>query len=79
MLDLDDDWVWDFWVVEDPASEPASYHLFFLKAPRSLGDPELRHFPLGPQALSGIAPSVGSAGICGGVASTPSSFATCSA
>lgn len=47
MLDLDDDWVWDFWVVDDPAAEPVvgtgSYHLFFLKAPRSLGDPELRH------------------------------------
>ena len=43
MLDLDDDWVWDFWVVDDPVIGPASYHLFFLKAPRSLGDPELRH------------------------------------
>jgi beta-fructofuranosidase len=47
MLDLDDDWVWDFWVVDDPVVGPvagtASYHLFFLKAPRSLGDPELRH------------------------------------
>jgi beta-fructofuranosidase len=43
MLDLDDDWVWDFWVVDDPVVGTASYHLFFLKAPRSLGDPELRH------------------------------------
>jgi beta-fructofuranosidase len=47
MLDLPEDWVWDFWVVDDPDSDPvvgtASYHLFFLKAPRSLGDPELRH------------------------------------
>ena len=39
MFDLPDDWVWDFWVADDGSS----YHLFFLKAPRSLGDPELRH------------------------------------
>ncbi|MBD8870380.1 glycoside hydrolase family protein [Nocardioides donggukensis] len=45
MFDLTDEWVWDFWVVDDrhtDADHPA-YHLFFLKAPRSLGDPELRH------------------------------------
>ncbi len=39
MFDLPNDWVWDFWVADDGTS----YHLFFLKAPRSLGDPELRH------------------------------------
>ncbi len=39
MLDLDDDWVWDFWTVDDGAA----YHMFFLHAPRRLGDPELRH------------------------------------
>lgn len=39
MFDLPDDWVWDFWVADDDTS----YHLFFLKAPRSLGDPDLRH------------------------------------
>jgi beta-fructofuranosidase len=34
-------WVWDFWTVYD---EPAGrHHLFFLHAPTSLGDPELRH------------------------------------
>jgi beta-fructofuranosidase len=34
-------WVWDFWTVYD---EPAGrHHLFFLHAPKSLGDPELRH------------------------------------
>ena len=34
-------WVWDFWTVYD---EPAGrHHLFFLHAPVSLGDPELRH------------------------------------
>jgi beta-fructofuranosidase len=43
VFDLQDDWVWDFWVVDDPAAAVATYHLFFLKAPRSLGDPELRH------------------------------------
>jgi beta-fructofuranosidase len=32
-------WTWDFWTARDGAD----YHLFFLKAPRSLGDPDLRH------------------------------------
>jgi beta-fructofuranosidase len=40
LFDLDDDWVWDFWTVRDGAD----HHLFFLHAPRSLGDPYLRHF-----------------------------------
>lgn len=39
MLRLPNHWVWDFWLADDGSS----YHLFFLKAPRSLGDPELRH------------------------------------
>lgn len=39
MFDLEDEWVWDFWTLE----ESGSHHLFFLHAPRSLGDPELRH------------------------------------
>ena len=39
MLRRDDAWVWDSWVVDD--GEP--FHLFFLSAPRSLGDPDLRH------------------------------------
>ncbi len=43
MLDLPDDWVWDFWTADDTAGPSAAYHLFFLKAPRSLLDPELRH------------------------------------
>lgn len=43
MLELPDDWVWDFWTVDDTAGESAAHHLFFLKAPRSLGDPDLRH------------------------------------
>jgi beta-fructofuranosidase len=39
MLHLDDHWIWDFWIVDDGPD----HHLFFLKAPRSLGDPDLRH------------------------------------
>jgi len=39
MLRLPDDWVWDSWVAEDGER----YHLFFLRAPRALGDPGLRH------------------------------------
>jgi beta-fructofuranosidase len=32
-------WNWDFWFARDGAD----VHLFYLSAPRSLGDPELRH------------------------------------
>jgi beta-fructofuranosidase len=39
VLLLDDHWTWDFWL----AHEGRDTHLFFLKAPRSLGDPDLRH------------------------------------
>lgn len=39
MLRLRDEWVWDSWVADDSER----YHLFFLKAPRSLGDPAQRH------------------------------------
>lgn len=39
MLRLDDHWVWDSWVADDGDL----YHLFFLQAPRSLGDPAKRH------------------------------------
>ncbi len=39
MLALPDDWVWDSWVVDDGGT----YHLFFLRAPRSLLDPARRH------------------------------------
>ena len=38
-LELEDRWVWDFWIAVDGET----YHLFFLQAPRSLRDPELRH------------------------------------
>jgi beta-fructofuranosidase len=39
-LRIEDRWVWDFWV----ADTGTDYHLFFLQAPRSLGDPVQRHF-----------------------------------
>lgn len=39
-LRLPDRWLWDFWLARDGSD----YHLFFLQAPRSLGDPELRHW-----------------------------------
>ncbi|WP_370675545.1 hypothetical protein [Pleomorphomonas sp. PLEO] len=32
-------WVWDFWIADDGAT----YHLYFLNAPRSLGHPDARH------------------------------------
>ncbi len=36
---LPDHWVWDFWLADDGAT----YHLFYLHAPHSLGNPDLRH------------------------------------
>ncbi|WP_065571567.1 glycoside hydrolase family 68 protein [Microbacterium oleivorans] len=36
---LDTHWVWDFWVADDGEI----FHLYYLRAPTSLGDPELRH------------------------------------
>ena len=39
VLRLDDQWVWDSWVADDGEL----YHLFFLQAPRALGDPAKRH------------------------------------
>jgi beta-fructofuranosidase len=35
----DGHWVWDFWVADDGEL----FHLFYLHAPVSLGDPDLRH------------------------------------
>lgn len=40
MLRLSDEWVWDFWLADDGED----FHLFYLTAPKSLGDPERRHF-----------------------------------
>lgn len=36
---LPDHWVWDFWIADDGET----YHMFYLHAPRSLGNPDLRH------------------------------------
>lgn len=40
VLKLDDHWIWDSWYVHDGSQ----WHGYFLKAPKSLGDPELRHW-----------------------------------
>lgn len=39
MYRLTDKWIWDFWLIR----AEGSCHMFYLQAPRSLGDPELRH------------------------------------
>jgi beta-fructofuranosidase len=39
MLQLRDKWVWDFWFAYDGGD----YHVFYLQAPRALGDPGARH------------------------------------
>ncbi|MDO7883461.1 glycoside hydrolase family 68 protein [Antiquaquibacter soli] len=36
---LDAHWVWDFWLADDGEL----FHLYYLHAPKSLGDPHLRH------------------------------------
>ncbi|MFH5822927.1 glycosyl hydrolase family 32 [Georgenia sp. AZ-5] len=38
-LTLTDRWLWDFWFAVDGAD----VHVFYLQAPRALGDPDLRH------------------------------------
>ena len=40
MLRLAEAWTWDFWLADDGRS----YHLYFLKAPRHIGDPDRRHW-----------------------------------
>jgi len=39
VLRLEDFWTWDFWFADDGRA----YHIYFLKARRSLGHPDLRH------------------------------------
>jgi beta-fructofuranosidase len=39
-LHLPDKWIWDFWLVQDGPD----YHVFYLQAPRSIEDPDLRHW-----------------------------------
>lgn len=36
---LRDKWVWDFWF----ARHDGQHHIFYLQAPRALGDPSRRH------------------------------------
>lgn len=38
-LKPDDRWIWDFWHIQ----HKNTHHLYYLQAPKSLGDPELRH------------------------------------
>ncbi len=38
-LALADKWIWDFWLARDGAD----WHIYFLQADKSLGNPELRH------------------------------------
>ena len=38
-FNLADHWVWDFWLADDGAN----FHLYYLHAPKSLGNPDLRH------------------------------------
>ena len=40
MLAFEEDWIWDFWLAESEGL----WHIFFLKAPKAIGDPELRHW-----------------------------------
>jgi beta-fructofuranosidase len=39
MFAPEDRWVWDFWLAESDGV----HHLYFLQAPKALGDPDLRH------------------------------------
>jgi beta-fructofuranosidase len=40
VLKLEKQWIWDSWYVRDGET----WHAFFLKADKSIGDPDLRHF-----------------------------------
>lgn len=40
VLALENDWIWDSWYFRDGDT----WHAYFLKAPKSLGDPEQRHW-----------------------------------
>jgi beta-fructofuranosidase len=39
VFSLKDSWVWDFWLADDGTT----VHMYYLHAPKSLGDPALRH------------------------------------
>ena len=40
VIALNDEWIWDSWYLHDGET----WHAYFLKAPKSLEDPELRHW-----------------------------------
>ncbi len=40
VLALENEWIWDSWYLRDGDT----WHAYFLKAPKSLSDPDLRHF-----------------------------------
>ena len=39
-LQLQDKWIWDFWLTSDGGD----HHAFYLQAPKAIGDPEQRHW-----------------------------------
>jgi beta-fructofuranosidase len=39
-LRLPDHWIWDFWLI----THANVHHLYFLKAPKAIGDPDARHW-----------------------------------
>ncbi len=39
-LRLDDHWIWDFWLI----THDDTHHLYFLQAPKAIGDPDARHW-----------------------------------
>lgn len=39
MLSVPGSWVWDFWLADDGRQ----HHIFFLNAPKTLGDEQRRH------------------------------------
>lgn len=39
-LRLEDNWIWDFWLAESAGV----HHIFYLQAPKALGNPDLRHW-----------------------------------
>jgi len=43
VLALKDKWIWDFWLVDNKASNDGLWHAYFLQADNSFSDPEMRH------------------------------------
>src|SRR3979409_2316464 len=39
-LSFDDRWIWDFWL----ARHGDDHHVFYLQAPKSIGNPDARHW-----------------------------------